>query len=696
MAYWLRAAEDLFEVVDRRAKLVVSELSDEQSDSKSPASNGQGSQGKRTKSKPKAQKEESPSPMLSDIAKERRGTPETPVDATTGKYKVDLIVENEGNASISTDQSNKEQQLVDSALPSISVPSIEMLTDGLDKCDTDSVEVLVSNDVGEVATASANDELIKENISDINEDHPPPSSKGIKGPGEDQPVDVNEIIKSGDVDADLKLGQERSENVAPDNDSVLKDASPKVESIVDEKGKRDHKTDISPKKVEDQLDEARGLLKTTKSTGQSKEARLARVCAGLSSRLQGYKSENAQLEELLSAERELSKSYEARIQQLQKDLSESKREVTRVESSMAEALTAKNAEVEALVSSMDAVKKQAALSEGNIASLQASMESMMRNRELAETRMMQALREELASAERRAEEERAAHNATKKAAMEREVELEHRAVEASTALARIQRIADERMAKASELDQKVALLEVECSSLSQELQDMEAHARREQLKSPEEANQVIQTQTWQEEIERARQGQKQAENKLSSLEAELQNMRVEMAAMKRDAEHYSRQEHMELEKRYRELTDLLYYKQTQLENFASEKAASEFQLEKEIKRLQEAQVETERSRVSCRASSSWEEETEIKTLEPLPLHQRHMAGASVQKAVKLLDSGAVRATRFLWRYPTARVVLFFYLVFVHLFLMYLLHRLQEQASAREVAESLRLPNPILP
>lgn len=34
----------------------------------------------------------------------------------------------------------------------------------------------------------------------------------------------------------------------------------------------------------------------------------------------------------------------------------------------------------------------------------------------------------------------------------------------------------------------------------------------------------------------------------------------------------------------------------------------------------------------------------------------------LQKAAKLLDSGAVRATRFLWRYPTARVILLFYLV----------------------------------
>lgn len=467
------------------------------------------------------------------------------------------------------------------------------------------------------------------------------------------------------------------------------------------KKQQEHKGDASPMKLQDQLDEAQGLLKTAVSTGQSKEARLTRVCAGLLTRLQECKSENAQLEELLTAEKELSNSYEARLKQLQQDLSASKIEVSKVESNMVEALAAKNSEIEALVNSMDALKKQAAFSEGNLASMQANMESIMRNRELTETRMMQALREELASAERRAEEERAAHHATKMAAMEREVELEHRAVEASTALARIQRVADERTAKAAEFEQKVALLEVECASLNQELQDMEARARRGQKKSPEEANQVIQMQAWQEEVERARQGQRDAEAKLSSMEAELQKMRVEMAAMKRDAEHYSRQEHMELEKRYRELTDLLYYKQTQLEAMASEKAAAGFQLEKEVKRLKEAQVEAERSRTSRRGSASWEDDTDIKALEPLPLHHRHMAAASIQlqKAAKLLDSGAVRATRFLWRYPTARLLLLFYLVFVHLFLMYLLHHLQEQAdelASREVAQSMGLATPTLP
>ncbi|KAI8017698.1 hypothetical protein LOK49_LG04G02953 [Camellia lanceoleosa] len=57
---------------------------------------------------------------------------------------------------------------------------------------------------------------------------------------------------------------------------------------------------------------------------------------------------------------------------------------------------------------------------------------------------------------------------------------------------RVRRTADERTAKVAELEQKVALLEVECASLNQELQDMEARARRGQKKSPEDANQMIQ------------------------------------------------------------------------------------------------------------------------------------------------------------------------------------------------------------
>ncbi|PPD85933.1 hypothetical protein GOBAR_DD17160 [Gossypium barbadense] len=720
MASWLKVAEDLFEVVDRRAKLVANELSEEPPDSQTQVSNVQGSSAEKTKPRAKAQKRLSTkrSPKPSDTINKQTSSEVLKSDITPDKDKATFSSDNERSSSANSMVQTSSELYNNSEKDNPTIPSSELLDPDLVKHSVDQEEVSVSVSNAEAPLSTSNGELLNESASDVHVEHPPPSfaTKDIEVVSEDHLTDGGQNSDSKTSDVPLKTDQEgpqhpqkeSSQHVIADShvnfEAKLKEDDVKVGTPVNQKKPQEQNADTPQTVVQDQLDEAQGLLKTTNSTGQSKEARLARVCAGLSSRLQEYKSENAQLEELLIAERELSKSYEARIKQLQQDLSVSKSEVTRVESNMLDALAAKNSEIEALVNSMDALKKQAALSEGNLASLQANMESIMRNRELTETRMMQALREELASAERRAEEERAAHNATKMAAMEREVELEHRAVESSTALARIQRVADERATKAAELEQKVALLEVECTSLNQELQDMEARFRRGQKKSPEEANQMLQA--WQEEVERARQGQRDAESKLSSLEAsiiiaEVQKMRVEMAAMKRDAEHYSRQEHMELEKRYRELTDLLYYKQTQLETMASEKAAAEFQLEKEIKRLQEAQVEVERSRVPRRASSSWEEDTDIKSLEPLPVHHRHVAAASIQfqKAVKLLDSGAVRATRFLWRYPTARIMLLCYLVFVHLFLMYLLHRLQEQAddlAARELAKSLGLTNANLP
>ncbi|KAM1508532.1 hypothetical protein ACFX10_017827 [Malus domestica] len=711
MAAWLKAAEDLFEVVDRRAKLVVSEL-DDQSPSQSPASNGQESQAnKRKKSKTKAQKRQSmnESQKISDSAREQISTLASQADVTPEIDSDIHLNENDGTPSADPTSQiiNEQQQNLDKDT-TISIPLTETWAFEVDESNVEQAEASTTITDREAITSTSNGKIVNEIASDGCEEHPLPSSaKEVEVVDENHQVgsvDAGQDNKSGAPDVHPEIDQGRSESTTDsisNSETQLKVTDGNEEPVVEKNKQLEHKSGSSSVKVQeqDQIEEAQGLLKTAVSTGQSKEARLARVCAGLSSRLQEYKSENAQLEELLVSERELSKSYEAHIKQLQKDLSTSKSEVTRIESNMVEALAAKNSEIEALASSMDGIKKQAAVSEGNLASLQANMESMMRNRELTETRMMQAVREELSSVERRADEERSAHNATKMAAMEREVELEHRALEASTALARIQRIADERTAKASELEQKLALLEVECANLNQELQDMEAKVRRGQKKSPEEANQAIQA--WQEEVDRARQGQRDAEGKLSSLEAEVQKMRVEMASMKRDAEHYSRQEHMELEKRYRELTDLLYYKQTQLETMASEKAAAEFHLEKEMKRIQEAQVEAERSRVSRRASASWEEDAEMKALEPLPLHHRHMAGASIQlqKAAKLLDSGAVRATRFLWQYPTARLILLFYLVFVHLFLMYLLHRLQAQAenfSAREVAESMGLGNTNLP
>ncbi|KAL3623839.1 hypothetical protein CASFOL_032655 [Castilleja foliolosa] len=708
MASWLKAAEDLFEVVDRRAKLVVGDKPDDLP-VPTPGSNGRGSKTKRSRTRAKNKLSSTEAPTTEIDTEREKNIPETSQSQAKpdGSAPVDLSENNDSNSgSLSSNVDRDEQKKADTENSTTDTFPSGTISDDMAKPAGDHLDAETSSNADSMVS-NVNGDLRMEESADISVGSKPNAGKDVEMVNDDPSVDSSQIMMSEDAGSLKSSEPSESQSLHEDapikSEALSKDVELVSETGIQNKQQQEEKTVNSEVKVQEQLEEAQGLLKSAISTGQSKEARLARVCAGLSSRLQEYKSENAQLEELLMAERELTKSYGAQIRQLQKDLSASKGEVNRVEANMVDALSAKNAEIEALVSSVDSLKRQAALAEGNLASLQASMESIMRNRELTETRMMQALREELAAAERRSEEERSAHNAAKLATREREVELEQRAIEAVAALARTQvlneRTADDRASKAAELEQKVALLEVECASLNQELQDMEARVRLGQKKSPEDGSQAIQA--WQEEVERARQGQREAESKLSSVEAEVQKMRVEMAAMKRDAEHYSRQEHVELEKRYRELTDLLYYKQTQLETMASEKAAAEFQLEKEVKRLHEAQLEAERNRASRRASSSWEEDADMKALEPLPLHHRHMAGASLQlqKAAKLLDTGAVRATKFLWRYPTARIILLFYLVFVHLFLMYLLHRLQEQAdsyTSKEVAESMGLLNTTLP
>uniref|UniRef100_A0A0D3ETX4 Golgin-84 n=1 Tax=Oryza barthii TaxID=65489 RepID=A0A0D3ETX4_9ORYZ len=679
MASWLKVAEDLLEVVDRRAKIVATELSDEQSSPQPSGSSSQEGQAKKGKLREKGPLKLATGDAGSRTAAQKERKSRQP---PRERIKIEKIRPSPPVDSSSVDASASK--------PDVSSSDVKGLDDDGGAEKEEKVVVDRKNDIGaevvdtevEVQSTERSAEdaaIVVDGAADSGNSEGAAESSAPSVPDErcepsisNQDAEIVSAVNLEEKDSAMEVIHEKNIKEVPDTQVSGKSQDSKREGLSDSpestENQQEHKLDSGSVKDQDQLEEARGLLKNVVKTGQSKEARLARVCAGLSSRLQEYKSENAQLEELLVQEREKCSSYEAHMKQLQQELSMSRVEGSRAESNMVDALTAKNAEIESLVKSLDSWKKKAAASEEKLAALQEDMDGLKRNRELTETRVIQALREELATVERRAEEERIAHNATKMAAVEREVELEHRAVEASNALARIQRAADQSSSRAMELEHKVAVLEVECASLQQELQEMEARNRRAQKKPSEEANQVIQMQAWQEEVERARQSQREAETKISSLEvkAELQKMRVEMAGMKRDAEHYSRQEHVELEKRYRELTDLL--------------------------------MEAERSRVARRSATAWEEDADIKALEPLPLHHRHMATANqqLQKAAKLLDSGAVRATRFLWRHPVARVSLLFYLVFVHLFLMYLMHRLQDFASREGPTAMGGLANSDLP
>ncbi|KAH9300116.1 hypothetical protein KI387_011699 [Taxus chinensis] len=607
MAFWLKAAEGLFEEVDRRAKQVVGELSDQQSETQIGASEPdvlgkvqpQNAKGKRPKKTSVTKLLAKPNGLEKDTA--QISTQLLEPNGIPSRDKLALSQENNLVGPPNTNQAvqiNQDVMLAESVVQEVETPSL--LNDNNQKNDR-VPELSINEDSTEPVSTSpisnSQGKTVDTSSLSVNAYDSLAAPEIDCGTVECNFSAENEIVKVELLAKNVPY-METPERTGTGSESKTEGSQRK--SIEDKTEEKDspkpsiqteqlkERTPLPLVGVEDQLDEAQGLLKTAVSTGQSKEARLAKVCAGLSSRLQEYKSENAQLEELLAAEREEKNSCNAQVKQLEREISLAKAATSAVEAGMADALASKNAEIEALITSTESLKRQATVAEGKLATLQANTEAVMRNQKLTETRMIQTLREELASTERRAEEERAAHNATRMAAMEREAELEQRATEASAALARIQRTVDERTQKAADLEHKVSMFEMECASLTQELQELEARSRRELKRPTEEANQT--SQAWREEAERARQAQREAEAKLSAMEAETQKMRVEMSSMKKDAEQYSKQAHMELEKRYRELTDLLYLKQTQLEAMASEKAAAVFQLEKEAKRLRDLQI----------------------------------------------------------------------------------------------------------
>eukprot|EP00850_Spirogloea_muscicola_P011358 SM000070S21324 [mRNA] locus=s70:336200:342843:+ [translate_table: standard] len=400
--------------------------------------------------------------------------------------------------------------------------------------------------------------------------------------------------------------------------------------------------------------EAQVLLKIASSGGQTKEARLAKVCANLSARLQEYKAENVQLEELLLIEREERASVDKIIKHFEQQLSTAQATAASMEADLAGALAVKSAEMAALTSALHESRQRANAAEAKATSLQATAEVLTRTRDMSEARIIQALREELISTEQRVEEERLAHVATRQDAAGRENDLEQQLTENVAALTRMQRSLEDRASKNQDMEQRITMLEV---------------------------------QAWKEEAERARQAQREAEGANVSLAAEVQKLRVELAASKRDMDSGSAQAQGELEKKFRELTELLYFKQTQLEAMSSERQAAILQLERETKRFREAKA-TEREQLVNRSGHATDDEEQgLRSLTLAPkLHQRKsIVGPSLRSAVKLLDRGTVQAGKFLWRRPVARLVVFFYLVFVHLFLLYLLGRLQDLAETLEGA-----------
>lgn len=148
-----------------------------------------------------------------------------------------------------------------------------------------------------------------------------------------------------------------------------------------------------------------------------------------------------------------------------------------------------------------------------------------------------------------------------------------------------------------------------------------------------------------------------------------------------------------MQRRFAELTELLYAKQTALERAQSDKSSLERRMAAEI-----AAARDEAERVArIRAQAESQASSAVSSLDAHgggvyeQIGRAPAIGPQVQTAARVLDRGAITFGRVLSQNPLLRLWVVLYALFVHCFVYMLLHRLQRLARAEDLI-NLREPN----
>ena len=432
--------------------------------------------------------------------------------------------------------------------------------------------------------------------------------------------------------------------------------------------------------LRDELNEARKLIGSVPAASQSREQKLAKMCEKLQARLQQYKMENEQLEEMLEAAE--TKADEAVQDKLKATIAELEQKAARAERVHAAQMDAKAKELESLSAEVQKSRQSATSAEQHLASLESQTRHVLKERNASEERLLSSLREELAAEERRLEEERQAHKGSREQAARRERELESTLADNAQALSAMQSTLDERHDRVADLERKVAVLESDSSALASELAAADATVQKAKHQSGHAAElegRVAGLQgevaALQADLDGAKTRQSDTLSQVVALQTELADARRELAKQGPAAEN---------ERKVQELTELLYQKQTQLENLAADKAAALMTLERQ---LADARAESERSktRQRIRAGGDIEEVVPMDSIGPVysKLASHKKVGKYISSGARFLDVGASTLSALLKQKPLFRLVVFVYVLGVHAFIWLLLQKLQAKALRME-------------
>jgi len=124
----------------------------------------------------------------------------------------------------------------------------------------------------------------------------------------------------------------------------------------------------------------------------------------------------------------------------------------------------------------------------------------------------------------------------------------------------------------------------------------------------------------------------------------------------------------EYRKRHQEMADLLIVKQHQLDDVGSQRQAMQMRSESEARRAQET-VSQLQSQLAAVTEDLECGKMDAKPRNFQPIKQRYVP----PQAANVIDQVSIFAVNLLRRFPMARLVLFTYLIFLHLMTMFIMH-----------------------
>ncbi|KAK9825360.1 hypothetical protein WJX81_003665 [Elliptochloris bilobata] len=419
----------------------------------------------------------------------------------------------------------------------------------------------------------------------------------------------------------------------------------------------------------------------------AREARAVRLADALRGRLEQLRGENAQLEELLRQAESRATGASARVEQLEDELAAAQAARSRTEAGLASAVAAAEGKAAALAASRDAAVKENVELDKRAEAAERANEALLRERQASEGRLLAALREEVAAAEARAEEERAVAANARRTAARRETELEAGLAESAQALTGMQRTLDEksrRLAAAEARAEQAAAAAAAAEAAAAELRAQQAHGGNGGVEAGGNgASEAGALAAAEAKLARLRIELRDAGAQRVAAEEEGRAARVEAERLRRQLAEAANTS--DLDRQFKEVTELLYLKQTQLERMSAEKAAQQMALERELLVAREEAARVQRRSRSERAAAAYGVETEgVVPMEAMGeaysrLANSRSVGGAVRAAARGLDVTASTFVRVLRQYPLGRLAVFCYVVFVHLFLYVLISRLQHRA-----------------